>query len=203
MNGKDGLSNDDRLRRITSLKSPIVLNNRLNVLWRQSMAIASFLRFHKLGDFSDAKETGYFNEAFTDPQNKINPEHHEFWGNGDIEPAQAVLLNFIENLYRTSEKFNERWKEYPQWYIKDVLKVKPLPMVGDKVWVAFENAGEEPLTVPKDTLFKVDREENTTYYYRLTEDTEVHNTQISEVFLLLINRADTEKNITIKVPFRP
>lgn len=155
--------------------------------------IASFLRYHSLTSSPEQQEESYFDELLADITEKY-PEQLPF---GEIEPSRSVLINYIENLHATSQKFNRRWHDFPEWYLKSVLGVKSLPVIGDKVWVSIENNGQETVTIPENTRFKVKHERNKTFYYRLTEDTEINNVQIDRFFLLELEKEkqpDAENN---------
>lgn len=201
MNTTDGLSRKDRLERVTALRAPAVIDNRLGSLLRQSLSIASFLKYYTVDSALQPQEDGYFRQLLADIEAKglIDATGESFVSDGNLEPAQAVLLSFLENLRQTTALFNERWKTYPHWYLQEVLQVRPLPMAGDNVWVSFENNDDEPLTIPQGTRFKIDREDNVTYYYRSAETVHVHNTIVRKVFLLTIART---KSASPDVPVR-
>lgn len=190
----DGLSNDNRRRRVSSLRYPDLLDNKLGELLRQSVSIASFLKFHPTTSNSGIQPQGHFDQLLTRLiGEKVDKNLEKRIKKGEMEPSLAVLLNFLENLSATTEKFNTRWEEYPAWYLEKVLKVKPLPAVGDKVWVTFNGSGEESFTIPKNTRFKVNKEENKTAYYELVEDTTVHAIRIKELYLLEVNKKKENK----------
>lgn len=195
----DGLNRHNRSDRIQSFRYPAVLDNTVKVLLQRSVMIASFLRYYS-GKLSEQLPEAYFDELLTDWKDGINiaEKYHAGLPEGETEPSWSVLINFIENLHRTSEQFNLRWKEYPEWYLQSVLGVKPLPVIGDKVWVVFESNNKESVIIPENTRFKVSREKNKTYYYHLTEEAEVHNVRLENLFLLHFNK---EKRSTADSPF--
>lgn len=181
----DGLSQHTRFKKIESLKYPALLDNKVKSLLNQSEAIASFLRFHTTHPQNNPPDH-YFNELIKDLMDgkTLAEVYPKGFDTGDLEPSLSVLLNFIENLHSTTEKFNLRWQEYPKWYYKNIVGVKTQPIVGDKVWVVFTNNGAVSTTVPIQTKFKVNRTRNKTYFYKLIEETEVHAIQIEKMFIL-------------------
>ncbi|NGF76669.1 hypothetical protein G5B10_12345 [Fluviicola sp. SGL-29] len=185
----DGLNRHSRSDRIQSLRYPAVLDNNVKTLLNRSVMIASFLRYYS-GKLSDQLPETYFDALLTDWRDgmTIAEKYHAGLSEGETEPSWSVLINFIENLNKTAEQFNLRWQEYPEWYLRSVLGVQPLPVIGDKVWVVFENNGQEPVVIPENTRFKVSREKNKTYYYQLTEEAEVHNVRLEKLFLLHFNK---------------
>lgn len=195
----DGLNRQNRSDRIQSLRYPVVLDNNVKTLLQRSVMIASFLRYYS-GKFSDQLPETYFDELLTDWKDGITiaEKYRAGLTDGETEPSWSVLINFIENLNKTTEQFNLRWKEYPEWYLQSILGVKPLPVIGDNVWVVFENNNQEPVIIPENTRFKVSREKNKTYYYRLTEEAEVRNVRLEKLFLLHFNK---DKHIKTDTPF--
>ena len=185
----DGLSQHKRFKSIDSLRYPDLLDSKVNTLLNQSVAIASFLRFHAANSSESIPEK-HFDQLLTDLSSgktiaELYPRGLQL---GEIEPTWSILINFIENLQRTSEKFNLRWHDYPKWYLKSIVGVKAQQRVGDKVWVVFTNNGMTSTLVPDKTKFKVGRENNKTYFYGLIGDTEVHNTEIDKLFLLNLEK---------------
>lgn len=186
----NGLSQYNRLQLIKSLKYPVVLNNDPKSLLSRSVLIASFLKYYSTVSSSEQQGTAYFDELLSDVVDgkSIIEKYREELYNGEMEPSWSVLINYIENLHGTGEKFNQRWHGYPEWYLRNVIGVKPLPVIGDKVWISIENNGQEPVLIPKNTQFKVKRDKEKDYYYRLTEDTEIHNIQIERFFILELKK---------------
>lgn len=195
----DGLSREKRQQRIHSLEFPMVLNNREGTLMSLAYDIASFLRFFILNHHNRLQQDGYFNEKLPQltMEETIQSYIEKYHTLGEVEPSQAVLFNFIENLHEITRKFNNRWKSFPQWYLEKILDIKPLPVIGDKVWVSFKTTNNNTISIPAATRFKVDREEDKTYYYALTNDMEVHNIGIEKMFLLINNKNKTQKPHTI------
>ena len=186
----NGLNQYNRLQLIKSLKYPIVLNNDQKSLLSKSVLIASFLKYYPPVSSLEPQDMAYFDELFTDiiDGKSIIEKYREELYNGEMEPSWSVLINYIENLHDTGEKFNQRWHGYPEWYLRNVIGVKPLPVIGDKVWISIENNGQKPVLIPKNTQFKVKRDKEKNYFYRLAEDTEIHNIQINRFFILELEK---------------
>lgn len=199
----DGLSQHNRLNRIQSLKYPVVLNNEVKSLLSKSVMIASFLKYHSFTHSFDQQEESYFDELLTDlTEGKNIAEKYPDLKLGEIEPLWSVLISYAENLHQTSEQFNLRWHEYPEWYLQNVVGVKSLPAVGDKVWIAIENSGHDMVFIPRNTKFKVKNEKDK-LYYRLTEDTEIHNVQLERFFLLKLQKGKQQGKVENPFENRP
>lgn len=201
----DGLSQLDRINKFKSVKYPSVLRNDTKSLLRKAMLIASFIRYHSLDIHENSDVATYFDKLFIDPIDgkSLKDKYPLNLIEGEVEPSWTVLINFIENLNQTSEQFNQRWNDLINWYIDQVLGLKSLPVIGDKVWVSIENKKSDTTFLEKDTRFKVKRENNTTYYYQITEDTEINNIEIDKFYVVnvdrrvkVFNNKDSETNST-------
>ncbi|MHA3787027.1 baseplate J/gp47 family protein [Flavobacterium hauense] len=180
-NSKDGLSRKDRLKRITSVSPFSALDNGQESLLEQSLEVARFLRYYNLNKEAD----GYFDallESSRDPDffGNTRPEV----ANGMVEPSQALLLIFLENLHKTTQDFNERWRKYPLWYLKDVLKVKSLPLLPNKTWISLEKKPFETVTVKEGTRFVTTNKAGRPLYYKISESIELLDTQVTEGYIL-------------------
>jgi hypothetical protein len=180
-NRKDGLSRQDRLKRLSLAKPFSALDNGQESLLQQSLKIAGFLRYYNFYNQPD----GYFDELLE------NFHHSGFFNEtrpsiakGTVEPSQALLLIFLENLHKTTQDFNERWRKYPLWYLQDVLKVKPLSLIANKTWVSFEKKPFETVTIKQGTRFVAANKKGRPLYYKVTEDMELLDTLVTKGYIL-------------------
>lgn len=180
-NGKDGLSRQDRLKRLSSAKPFSALDNGQESLLQQSLKIAGFLRYYNFYNQPD----GYFDELLESLHNtNFFNETRPGVANGQVEPSQALLLIFLENLHKTTLDFNERWRRYPQWYLQNVLKVKPLPLIANKAWISLQKKPFETVTVKEGTRFVAANKNGRPLYYKVTEDIELLDTEVTKGYIL-------------------
>jgi hypothetical protein len=181
-NNKDGLSREDRLKRVTLAKPFSALDNGQESLLQQSLKIAGFLRYYNLYN----QEDGYFDEmleSLQDPE-KFFAETRPAIANGSVEPSQALLLIFLENLHKTTQDFNAQWRKYPQWYLQEVLKVKSLPLIPNKTWISIEKKPQENVTVKTDTRFVIANKQGRPLYFKPKEDIELLDTEVTKGYIL-------------------
>lgn len=182
----DGLTQTARMDLISKLRYPQVLDNRLKILLDKSVLIASYLKYFTVGPLGELLTEDHFDvifkKALQDDNIKHLSESHE------MDPSFSILYNFLENLQQTTASFNTRWRDLPDWYLKDFIGIKSRSTRGDKVWVSFKNSGEDSFVIPQKTGFKVDYDHNATKYYELTEDVEVHSSAIQKVYLLKLKK---------------
>lgn len=181
-NSKDGLSREDRLKRLSSGTPFSAIDNGQESLLQQSLKIAGFLRYYNLYN----QPEGYFDELLESLNNpaKFFNETRAGVANGLVEPSQALLLIFLENLHKTTLNFNERWRKYPQWYLEDVLKVKPLPLLPNRTWISLEKKPLETVTVKQGTGFVIPNKAGRALHYKLTEDIELLDTIVTKGYIL-------------------
>jgi len=187
----DGLSQTDRIKQISSLKYPQLLDNEFDALLKRSLEIASYLKFFHQSLSGELIGEGYFDEVFRKSFNRGQLGEHS---DGNLEPSLAVLGSFLENLQQTTDFFNERWKDLPRWYHNELLGVLPKPLKGDNVWTSFQSIGDSSITLPKGTGFKVDYPDNITNYYNLRDEVEVHDISIEKLYLLHLQKHLKESN---------
>ncbi len=181
-NNKDGLSREERLKRLSAARPFSAIDNGEVSLLQQAMNIAGFLRYH---NFYGQPE-GYFNELLKGLENPSTffPATRPAVAGGTTEPSEALLLIFIENLHQLTQKFNSRWRKYPQWYLKDVLKVKPLPILANKTWISLEKKPFETVTVKETSRFVTVNKEGKPFYYRPAEAIELLDTTVPKGYIL-------------------
>ncbi|MEL1242802.1 baseplate J/gp47 family protein [Flavobacterium sp. DGU11] len=182
----NGLSREERQARSIINKPFSVIDNNEVSLFEQARKIAGFLHYYNV----DGTREGYFDEILTDlsEPEKIYGQTPGTHSGGYMEPSQALLLIFIENLHHTTAQFNEKWKEYPVWYMESILKAKPLPMKGNKVWLSFSKKPFENVTVKEDTRFVTVNKEDKPLYYKLKEDIELLDTVVEKAYMLSLEK---------------
>lgn len=90
---------------------------------------------------------------------------------GSIDPGFAVLMTFVQRYGKLIQPFNERWKEYPDLYFKQILKTIPHPALPDKVRLQLiKDPATDSLIIPPGTQFIAGEKEDGTFkYYRNQE----------------------------------
>lgn len=176
----NSLSQKDRKNRIGKAKKITAIDNSMESLLLQAEKIAAFLRYY---NFSNTA-AGYFDEMLHDlHQIRTNGIKH-FIPDGKLEPSQALLYVFLHQLHTIGQHFNQRVKDYANWYLHHYLNLKPLPLGKHKVCVFFQKNTDDPLVIEKDFGFLLKENKNQTLVYRLSEDTFIGNVSIERLFSL-------------------
>lgn len=187
----DGLNRKDRVERITSVKSFQAIDNSLQSLLRQTAGIASFIRYY---DFTNNPD-GYFEEQLC-ALKQLAEEFRRtgtFVADGDMEPSQALLWTFLQQLHTITQRFNDRWIDLPYWYMNEVLGVESLPPEPDRVWVRFiKNIPENAWIEQGECFMTPEDEDGNTLCYRLNADFEVQNIVVDRAFSIYFEK---RKNI--------
>lgn len=123
-------------------------------------------------------------------------EHYldELMKSGTTDPSLAVLIASIKNYQHLIRPFNDRWKEYPQFYLQRILDAKGREAVPPTAWFLLKkNDTSRWLTVPEQTGFIVTLPpHNEAVCYRSRQSVCLNDMQLSKVSTLLIER-DEEK----------
>ncbi len=178
------LSQQDRIGRINAVTKFAVIDNSMESLLRQAEEIASFIRYYNLNGEAD----GYFDQFLQDLCAIREQGVTHFTPDGNLEPAQALLLTFLKQLHEITTQFNQRWEDYAYWYFQDVLKLKPLPLDSHKVCLLLTKNTNEIITIEKGFGFIPMEGKPDAPAYRLMEDTLVENTAIEQVISIYFNR---------------
>lgn len=179
MRKKSGYSREDRLRRITSVNPFTVIDNNRRSLLNRAFAFARFIKYYNSANIHD----GYFDELFSE-LDLLMKSGSVPSRDGSMEPSQALLYTFLEQLYEVSQSFNNRWNNYAHWYLADILGVKPLPTIPDKFWLSFWGEGSQSVLLPKGTTFFLKEDDKVAYTYLLSENLEVQNIGLEKVYSL-------------------
>lgn len=187
MRNSDGLSRNDRVRRITSPVPFAVIDNSMESLLRQAEEIAAFIRYHD----SSGQPNGYFKELL--PQlEEIRRQYDADKPDGNREPSQALLFTFLQQLHQVTQRFNQRWEGYADWFLSTLLDVEPLPPSADSVWLSFKKNSAGKVTIEKDLGFTAGTSKDNKSVYRVTADLEVQDIEVINAYSLYFER---QKNI--------
>ncbi|MDL2322902.1 hypothetical protein LJC52_02845 [Bacteroidales bacterium OttesenSCG-928-A17] len=73
---------------------------------------------------------------------------------GITDPSLATIEVFLHNYKQIASGFNAFWKRFPEYYIRNVLHVKPNPSLPDRTWLVLEKREEtHDVVIPKQTAF--------------------------------------------------
>lgn len=187
-NYENGLSQKDRINRVGNAKKIHVIDNSVESILHQAEIIAAFLKYC---NFSN-KPDGYFDQFLSDLHEIRLKGFTNFVPDGTLEPSQALLLVFIKQLHKIGEHFNQRFKDYVEWYIHHFLNLKPLSPGRHKVCLAFQKNTNDSVIIEKGTGFALKENKNKTFVYRILEDTCIDNVLIENILALYFCK---QKNI--------
>ncbi len=174
----DGLSRNDRIRRIDDTKPFSVIDNGIESLLRQTEEIARFIRYY---DY-DGTCNGYFDDFLKFLRSIRESGAENFIPDGNMEPAQALLYTFIRQLHDTGQDFNNRWRNFPDWYIDKILKVKAPRLHPDSAWVAFtKNIPDDVFIAGGTELTFSDADSESRILYRLVDDMTVSGVTVEKL----------------------
>lgn len=186
MKSRDGHSRKDRFDRLNVPGSFKMLDSDKAVMLEKLIRIAGWIRFYNEKEIPE----GYF-EAFLRELKALYESiqlKHAHEAIGKMEPSQALLLAFIENLQKVSENYNDRWNHFADWYLTEYLKVSPLSVKGDKVWLAFDKVTPGPITIEKQTGFNRKNADQNVLTYRLESDLTVQDINAISAFTICLDR---------------
>lgn len=144
---KDGLSQQQRMARLAALHKFRPVQQERETLLKQVLAIARAVRYYP-NDIQD----GYFDQLLVDLEALMLPNTTiPAVPDGYMEPAQALLYAFLEQLHLVADGFNDRWQGLADWYVSQVLRVDNLPPVADRAVVAFRKKAGDAVIVPRAT----------------------------------------------------
>jgi len=184
----DGLSQKDRTDRITSVTPFHVIENDMASLLYQAETMASFIRYYNFNKEPD----GYWDELLGEIK-KIRRIYNETGSVPDpdmnMEPSQALLLTFLEQLQMLNRRFNDRWTAYPYWYLNEVLGIRSLEPLPDRVWVCFNKNVPGAVCIAAGERFQtVTDEGEEPFIYTLSGDFEVQDITVEQAFSVYFER---------------
>ncbi|MDF3026997.1 MAG: hypothetical protein K0S23_1304 [Fluviicola sp.] len=186
MKSRDGHSRKDRLDRLHVPGTFKMLDNDKAAMLQKLIRIAGWIRFYNEKEIPE----GYFEDFLGELEalrENIQMKHaHE--AIGKMEPSQALLLAFIENLQKVTEKYNGRWNDFANWYLTEYLKVSPLSVKGDRVWLAFDKATPGTITIEKNTGFNRKNTDQNVLTYRLENELVVQDIEALSAYTVCFER---------------
>jgi hypothetical protein len=190
MESKDGHSRKDRLDRLRVPSTFKMLDNDKAVVLQKLIQIAGWIRFYNEQEIPD----GYFKDFLGELEALLESMHlkHAHDAIGKMEPSQALLLAFVENLQKVTEKYNSRWTDFPNWYLTEYLNVSPLSVKGDRVWLAFDKATAGTITIDKNTGFNRKNGDQDILTYRLEDELIVQDIAITNAYTVCFERNPTQ-----------
>lgn len=149
MDTNNGLSQQDRINRIAEVKPFEVIDCSMESLLRQAEEIAGFIRYYNPDNLPD----GAF-APFLQQLHEIREQGpSRFTPDGNMEPSQALLYVFLQQLHQAGRSFNERWQQLPDWYLQEILRVKAPRMFPDFTCISLGKNTAGELLIPKGTRF--------------------------------------------------
>lgn len=183
---KAGHSRKDRLDRLRVPGTFKMLDNDKEAMLQKLLQISKWIRFYN--EQEKIPEGRNIVEPFNESDESFYPhleelerllhhiqKKHAHTPIGKMEPSQALLLAFVENLQKVTEQYNIRWNEFPEWYLEEYLGIKPLSVQGDRVWLAFDKTAPGKVTIEKNTGFVRKNADQKTLTYRLEDEVVVHD----------------------------
>jgi len=126
------------------------------------------------------KSTGYklLNSVEFLKQN-ISLYEEEIFHSGYNDPAIGLIVAFLKNHGTVVGAFNQRWKNYPYFYLDDILRAKPLKAQPDSTFIRLVKAPEQEYPeIPAKTVFTTD--DNIRFYN--PESLIVNDIQLKQVW---------------------
>lgn len=173
----NSLSQDDRIGRIREVQPVAVIDSSMEALLQQAETLAVAIRYYDPDGYPD----GYFDRFLHDLSRIRKTGVDNFTPDGNLEPAQALLFTFLQQLSEIAGQFNLRWKDYAGWYLHNILGIKPLQTKNHKVCLLFTTNTDEPVYMEKGLGFSLKGDAPDAPVYRLTEDTEIENASIEDI----------------------
>lgn len=114
----------------------------------------------------------------------------EIESSGKNDPALAVLKVFVQNYGEIAANFNDRWKEFPLFYLERVLHAAYRKPSSDSTWLVLKKGiGTGDVTVAKNTAFIAGKNaDNTLFCYRSNEDISVVSLELERLCSYLLER---------------
>lgn len=178
MEMKDGLSQHDRIKRMEATGNFSAIDSRMSTLLQQAEDIAGCIRYYG----PDNQPDGYFDELLENIKKMRLDSDSKAVLDGNMEPGQALLYVFLSQMHLLIERFNQRWKKYPEWYLNEISGVEPERHKPDYTWISFVKNTSREVWINKNTGFSYDKANpNNKVFYRLAEDMEVNNIGIHKI----------------------
>lgn len=119
---------------------------------------------------------------------------------GLTDPSVAILLAFVRSYSDIVAGYNKRWEALTEFYIEDILHVRPLAFVPDKTWLALTPSERiDMLCIPAKTGFIAGKQaDDVPIIYRNEKEAYISRMRLQELFsFFLYDRLLLRKNISI------
>lgn len=175
--------------------------NRSSLLKEVSLLQAEVNRYNRLlqnlplADGRSTQRVFYFLLRYI---RSIQKEYDRFLDDllqsGTTDPSLAVLVATIKNYQFLARKFNERWQQYPQFYLEKILQARPRKEILPRAWFVVKKNPEIACRVlPAQTGFTAAVSAGVPpVCYRSQREYYLNNMQFSRIYSLLLEK-NTEK----------
>jgi hypothetical protein len=90
-------------------------------------------------------------------QKNLDLYEKEVFSSGYNDPSIAIMIAFLQNHNKVMGNFNNRWKEYSQFYLEKILKAQPAKAIPDYTILQIKkNEDKEWIEIPQGTAFLAD-----------------------------------------------
>lgn len=175
-----------------------MLDNDKEAMLQKLLQISKWIRFYSeqetipegklVAPFDESDESFFPHLGELERLLQHIQKKHAHTAIGKMEPSQALLLAFVENLQKVTEQYNIRWNEFPEWYLSEYLGIKPLSVQGDRIWLAFDKTAPGTVTIEKNTGFIRKNADQKTLTYRLEEEVTVQDTKPISAYSVCFER---------------
>ncbi len=109
--------------------------------------------------------------------------NNEIATGGDLDPSISLFVAYAFNYKTVANKFNNRWQEYPEFYLKNILKAKPNNIQPDSTYLMLNKVPNmHNVKVDKGTEFNAGKDElKREIRYVSQEDIVINSTTLEEV----------------------
>lgn len=145
--------------------------------------IQTYMQMQENSKFKTQQLFYFLLRAVRNIQSSYDRYLQELLQSGTTDPSFAVLIAFINNYRDIVNRFNERWQEYPRFYLQQVLQAIPREACPHRSWFLIEkDNNRNGITIPPNTCFITGIQENGQIIrYHTLEEHVVNNMQLSNV----------------------
>lgn len=153
-----------------------IMDISMSSLQEQAISISGLLTYYNINN----QPEGYIDSLIK--QIKIDKE------DGHLNPAAALIQIFLENLQLSALSFNNQWRNYPKWYLKEILKVEYLKNRGNKIWIGLQKTPNEKVIINEGTRFVTQNDSGQKLYYITKETIEIPDTYLVKACIINLNK---------------
>ncbi len=176
MNFRSGLDRTKRNLSADKGQNLSIIDITMNSLKDQAIALSGLLNYYN----NDNEPEGHIDRLIN--QIKNNKE------DGTLDPSVALIQIFLENLQRSTLPFNNQWRDYPKWYLKEILKVEYLKNQGNKIWIGLQKTPYEKVIINEGTRFITQNDLEQKLYYTTKETIEIPDTSLTKACVINLNK---------------